>query len=54
MTNVLSPLGKGVLIPFGLTTTASARDAGIYKNYWFGNHNIDKFKRRNRRYHKNS
>ena len=31
MTNVLTPLGKGVLIPLGLTTTASARDAGIYK-----------------------
>ena len=31
MTNVLTPLGKGVLIPFGLTTAASARVAGIYK-----------------------
>ena len=29
--NVIKPLAKGVLIPLGLTTRASAADAGIRK-----------------------
>ena len=29
--NVIKPLAKSVLIPFGLTATASAADAGIHK-----------------------
>ena len=29
--NVIKPLGKGVLIPLGLTATAPAADAGIHK-----------------------
>ena len=31
MGNVLNPLAKGVLIPLGLTTVASATDTAIYK-----------------------
>ena len=31
MKNVLTPLAKSVLIPLGLTTAASAADAGIHK-----------------------
>ena len=30
--NVIEPLAKSVLIPIGLTTAASASDAGIHKN----------------------
>ena len=30
MKNVIKPLTKSVLIPLGLTTAASAGDAGIY------------------------
>ena len=29
--NVIKPLAKSVLIPLGLTATASAADAGIHK-----------------------
>ena len=31
--NVITPLAKSVLIPFGLTAAASAADAGIHKKY---------------------
>ena len=31
MENVLEPLPKSVLIPLGLTATAAATDAAIYK-----------------------
>ena len=31
MKNVIKPLAKSVLIPFGLTAAASAADAGIHK-----------------------
>ena len=31
MKNALKPLGKSVLMPSGLTATASVRDASIYK-----------------------
>ena len=30
--NVIKPLAKSVLIPFGLTAATSAADAGIHKN----------------------
>ena len=29
--NVINPLAKSVLIPLGLTATASAADAGVHK-----------------------
>ena len=32
--NVIKPLAKSVLIPLGLTATASAADAGTHKKYW--------------------
>ena len=32
--NLIKPLAKSVLIPLGLTETASAADAGIHKKYW--------------------
>ena len=32
--NVIKPLAKSVLIPLGLTATASVADAGIHKKYW--------------------
>ena len=31
--NVIKPLAKSVLIPLGLTASASAADAGIHKKY---------------------
>ena len=31
--NVIKPLAKSLLIPLGLTATASAVDAGIHKKY---------------------
>ena len=31
MKNVIKPLAKSVLVPLGLTATASAADAGIHK-----------------------
>ena len=33
--NVIKSLTKSVLIPLGLTTTASGADAGIHKKYWY-------------------
>ena len=33
MKRVIQPLAKSVLIPLGLTATASAADTGIYKKY---------------------
>ena len=42
--NVIKPLGKSCLIPFGLTAVASAADAGIHKkNIYFWN-NFNNFK----------
>ena len=32
--SVIKPLAKSVLIPLGLTATASVADAGIHKKYW--------------------
>ena len=55
MENAIKALAKSVLIPLGLTTTASAADAGLQtKNSWFRvsltfiteNHNINYFKER--------
>ena len=37
--NVIKPLAKIVLIPLGLTTAASARDAGIHKKILRSGHN---------------
>ena len=34
MKDIIKPLAKSVLIPFGLTAAASAADAGIHKKYW--------------------
>ena len=34
MKNLIKPLAKSVLIPLGLTSVASAVDAGIHKKYW--------------------
>ena len=34
ISNVIKPLAKSVLIPFGLTAEASAADAGMHKKYW--------------------
>ena len=34
ISNVIKPLAKSVLIPFGLTAEASAADPGIHKKYW--------------------
>ena len=43
--NVIKPLAKSVLIPLGLTTGASAADAGIQKkSTWIWNNNFDNFK----------
>ena len=33
MKDIIKPLAKSVLIPFGLTAAASAADAGIHKKY---------------------
>ena len=33
MRNVLTPLAKNVLLPFGLSATMSATDAAIQKNH---------------------
>ena len=33
MKNVITPLAKSVLIPFGLTAAGSAADAGLHKKY---------------------
>ena len=41
--NVIRPLAKSILIPLGLTTAASAADAGKHKYY------INYIKQRNRR-----
>ena len=37
--NVIKPLAKSVLIPLGLTTAASAADAGIHKKILGSGHN---------------
>ena len=31
--NIIKPLAKSVLIPFGLTAATSATDSGIHKNF---------------------
>ena len=53
--NVLKPLAKSVLIPLGLTTSASAAAADVQEIiFWNWDNNIDNFKQRSRRYHENS
>ena len=48
---VAVPLAKNILAPLGITTAASAIDAGIEKNFkknaMFWENNFNKFKRRN-------
>ena len=42
MKNVIQPLAESVLIPLGLSATASAADAGIHKKhlrFWNSNTN---------------
>ena len=39
--NVINPLAKSVLIPLGLTTAASAADAGIHKKILGSGHPLD-------------
>ena len=39
MKSVIKPLAKGVLIPLGLTASASAADAGIHKKILGSGHN---------------
>ena len=49
--NVIMPLAKSVLIPLGLTTAASAADAGIHKkNLRVWNNNTYNIKRSNGRH----
>ena len=55
MKNVLKPLVKKVLIPLGLTASASATDAVIHKkNVWIRCDNTHNFVWRNEWYHENS
>ena len=44
---VAVPLAKNILAPLGITTAASAIDAGI-QNTWFWNNNFNNFKRKNK------
>ena len=46
-------LAKKVLVPLGITATASAIDAGIQKNTGLRNNNFNNFKRRNERDNEN-
>ena len=46
-------LAKKVLVPLGITATASAIDAGIQKNTRLRNNNFNNFKRRNERDNEN-
>ena len=50
----LKPLTESVLITLGLTAAATSEDAGIHKNFHFGNYNIDNFKWRIGKHYKNS
>ena len=62
MKNLLKPLAKSVLIPLGLTASASATDATIHKNVWIWRasfwlsqvNNINNFKWGNEWYHENN
>ena len=45
--NVIKPLAKSVLIPLGLTASASEADAGIHKKYWDLEYKFNNFKRIN-------
>ena len=42
--DVIKPLAQSVLIPLGLTAAAYAADAGIQKNTWLWNNNLNNFK----------
>ena len=60
MKNVLTPLTKSVLLPFGLSAAMSTTNAAIQKNknknknkMKIRNYDTNNFKRRNRRYNEN-
>ena len=50
---VAIPLAKNILVPLGITATASAIDAGIKKKPWFSNNDFNNFKRRNEWHNEN-
>ena len=52
--NVLKPLAKSVLVPFGLTTAASARDSYSKENFWIQHKNTSILKWKLGSYHENS
>ena len=55
MKNVIQPLAESVLIPLGLSTTASAAEAVIHKkNLMFWNSNTNNIKFLYERHDKNS
>ena len=41
---VAVPLAKNILAPLGITTAASAIDAGIKKNTWIWKYDFNNFK----------
>ena len=47
LTKVAVSLVKNVLAPLGITAAVSAIDAGIKKNTWFRDNNVNNFQRRN-------
>ena len=54
MKNVLKQLVKIVLMPLGLTTSASAIAAAIKKRFWIRKDCTDNLKQGNGRYYENS
>ena len=52
--NVLTPLPKSLLMPFGITAKASARDAVIKRKFSIRYDSINNFKQRSKRCHENS
>lgn len=54
MKNLLIPLAEIILIALEIEPAASPEDAGIHKKSYFGNDQVDNFKRRNQRYRENS
>ena len=47
LTKVAVSLVKNVLAPLGITAAVSAIDAGIKKNTWLRDNNVNNFQRRN-------
>ena len=50
---VAVPLAKNILAPLGITAAGSEIDAGIQKNTWFKDNNLNNFKQRNEWHNKN-